>query len=55
MCIEPSPPDYFQTLKSRLVVHEQREKQNDRKRNFEQPEQCTSTETHVGLHVLMTA
>jgi hypothetical protein len=33
-----------------LVVHEQRENNNDRKRNSEQPKQRTSTETHVSLH-----
>jgi hypothetical protein len=37
------------------MVHEQRKKKNDRKRNSEQPKQRTSTETHVSLHVLMTA
>jgi len=36
----------------RLVMPEQRKKKNDRKWNSEQPKQCTSTETHVSLHVL---
>jgi hypothetical protein len=36
----------------RLVMPEQRNKKNDRKWNSEQPKQCTSTETHVSLHVL---
>jgi hypothetical protein len=59
ICIEPSRPNYsaaeFRILETRLVVHEQRQKQNDREWNSEQPEQCASTETHVSLHVLMTA
>jgi hypothetical protein len=59
ICIEPSRPNYsaaeFRILEMRLVVHEQREKKNDRKRNSEQPEQRASTETHVSLHVLVTA
>lgn len=59
MCIGPSRPDSstteFKFPELRLVVHENREKQNDRKWNPEQPEQCASTETHVSLHVLMTA
>ena len=42
----------IQIPQSQSVVHEDCEKQNDRKRNSEQPEQCTSTETHVSLHVL---
>jgi hypothetical protein len=36
----------------RLVMPEQRKNKNDRKWNSEQPKQCTSTETHVSLHVL---
>src|SRR3979411_1993802 len=59
MRIEPSRTDSstteFKFPELRLVVHENCEKQNDRKRNSEQPEQCASTETHVSLHVLMTA
>ena len=39
----------------RLMVPEERKDKNDRKRNSEQPKECTSTETHVNLHVLMTA
>ncbi len=39
----------------RSVVHENREKQNDRKRNSNQPKQCAFSETHVSLHVLMNA
>src|SRR4051812_22028096 len=30
---------------------EQRKQQDDRKRNSEQPEQCTSTEAHCILHI----
>jgi len=35
-----------------LVMHEQRKDNDDRKRNANQPEQCTSTETHDSLHKL---
>jgi hypothetical protein len=31
------------------VVHEQRKNDDDRQRDANQPEQCTSTETHVSL------
>ena len=37
------------------MVHENREKQNDRKRNSDQPKQRAFSETHVSLRVLMTA
>jgi hypothetical protein len=36
---------------SPLVMHEQRQQQNNRERNANEPEQCTSTETHVSLHI----
>ena len=36
------------------MVHENREKQNDRKRNSDQPKQCAFAKTHVSLRVLMT-
>jgi hypothetical protein len=42
-------------FKSQLVMPEQRKKKNDRKRNSEQPKQCTSTKTHVSLRMFMTA
>jgi hypothetical protein len=35
-----------------LVMHEQRKDNDDRKWNANQPEQCTSTETHDSLHKL---
>jgi hypothetical protein len=45
------PPSF----KSQLMMPEQRHKKNDRERNPQQPKQCTSTETHVSLHVFVTA
>src|SRR4051812_4442288 len=51
MCTEPFQRTISPILKSQLVVHKQRQKQNERKWNSEQPEQCASTETHVSLHV----
>ena len=51
ICTEPFQQTISLNLKSQLVVHEQRQNQNDRKRNSEQPEQRASTETHVSLHV----
>ena len=33
-----------------LVVHEQRQQQNDRQRDTEQPQQRTSSKAHVSLH-----
>jgi hypothetical protein len=58
----PSGGTYYKSLEvpsgtssfkaPRLVMPEQRKKKNDRKWNSEQPKQCTSTETHVSLHVL---
>jgi hypothetical protein len=32
-----------------LVMHEQRQQQNDRQRNAEQPQQCTSSKAHESL------
>jgi hypothetical protein len=52
---EPGGPSGTSCFKTQLVMPEQRKKKNDRKRNSEQPKQRTSTETHVSLHVLMTA
>jgi hypothetical protein len=46
------PSGSFSLKAPRLVMPEQRKKKDDRKWNSEQPKQCTSTETHVSLHVL---
>jgi len=53
-----SPPRHQTTAKFRhlmLAVHEQCEKENDRKRNSDQPEQRAFAETHVSLHTVVTA
>jgi hypothetical protein len=45
-------PSGTSSLKApRLVMPEQCKKKDDREWNSEQPKQCTSTETHVSLHV----
>jgi hypothetical protein len=36
----------------RSVMHEQRQKKNDRKRDTDQPKQSASTKAHDGLHSL---
>ncbi|MDO8934050.1 MAG: hypothetical protein Q7U97_16785 [Rhodocyclaceae bacterium] len=41
-----------QTPMSMLAIHEQCKQENDRKRNSDQPEQRTFTETHVSLLVV---
>jgi hypothetical protein len=42
--------DFSEPLNAHLVVHEQRQNDDDRKWDTNQPKQSASTKSHVGLH-----